>query len=68
MPKDDPEWGKVAALGLETAVGVALGAIVGSWIDKKYHSDPWGILIGSGLGFFSGMYLLIREAIRINKN
>jgi F0F1-type ATP synthase assembly protein I len=69
MPKaNDPNWGKVAALGLQTAVGVVLGAVVGIWIDKKYKSDPWGILIGSGLGFLSGLYLLIKEAIRVNKD
>jgi F0F1-type ATP synthase assembly protein I len=69
MPEpNDPSWGKVAALGLQTAFGLLLGAVVGIWIDKKYKTDPWGILIGSGLGFLSGLYLLIREAIRVNKN
>lgn len=66
--QDDANWGKMAALGLEVAVGVGLGAVVGTWIDRKYHSDPWGLLIGSAIGFASGMYPLIREGFRANKD
>ncbi len=68
MPKnDDANWGKLAAMGMEVAVGVGLGALIGSWIDHKRHSDPWGVLIGTGLGFAAGMYMLIKDAIRANK-
>jgi ATP synthase protein I len=68
MPKqDDTGWPKYATLGLEVAVGVGLGMLIGYWIDKKWHTDPWGILIGAGLGFAAGMYLLIKEAIKVNK-
>jgi F0F1-type ATP synthase assembly protein I len=69
MPKqDDSKWPKFAAVGLEVAVGVGLGVLIGHWFDGKFHSDPWGILIGSGLGFASGMYLLIKEALKANKD
>jgi F0F1-type ATP synthase assembly protein I len=69
MPKqDDSNWGKLGGLALEVAVAVALGAFAGQWWDKKHHSEPWGILIGTGLGFVVGMYPLIREGFRENKN
>jgi F0F1-type ATP synthase assembly protein I len=63
-----PNWGRLMSLGMETAVGVALGVIVGTWVDHRYKTDPWGILIGSTLGLAGGIYLLVKEAIRANKN
>ncbi|MGD0462897.1 MAG: AtpZ/AtpI family protein [Tepidisphaeraceae bacterium] len=66
--QDDSGWGKMASAGLEVAVGVGLGVAVGYWIDKRCHSDPWGILIGAGLGFTAGMYLLFKDAIKANKD
>jgi F0F1-type ATP synthase assembly protein I len=73
MAQRDPQdrenaWGKYLGMGLETAVGVALGYIVGYWLDKKYHWSPWGVTIGTLLGVAAGMYLLIKEAIRMNRD
>ena len=69
MPtQDDPGWAKFGALGLEIAVGLALGAIVGAWIDRKYGTNPWGVLIGSLVGFATGMYALIKAAMKANKD
>jgi F0F1-type ATP synthase assembly protein I len=55
-------------LGTEIAVGAGLGALIGTWIDRKFHCDPWGVVIGTLLGISAGMYLLIKEAINANKN
>jgi F0F1-type ATP synthase assembly protein I len=61
---DQSNWGRGFALGLELAVGIALGVVIGNWIDHKYKTAPWGVLIGAGLGFASGMYLLVKDAFR----
>jgi F0F1-type ATP synthase assembly protein I len=53
---------------LEIGAGAGLGALLGIWIDRKWHSGPWGVLIGTFLGIAAGMYLLIKEAIKANKN
>jgi F0F1-type ATP synthase assembly protein I len=69
MPKrDNSNWTKFAASGLEIAAGVGLGVLVGNWIDHKFNSSPWGIVIGSCLGFAAGIYLLIKDAIRENRD
>jgi F0F1-type ATP synthase assembly protein I len=66
---DDPKWGRFASSGLELAAGIGLGAAVGAWIDKKRGaSNPWGLLIGCCFGFVAGMYLLIKSAMKANKN
>jgi len=66
--RDESNLGKFATLGLEIGAGAFLGALLGIWIDRKWHTAPWGVLIGMLLGIGSGMYLLIKEAIKANKN
>ena len=66
--KDEPGWGKYLGIGLETAVGVGLGYAIGLWLDKKFGWSPWGIVVGTLAGVAGGMYLLIKEAIRMNRD
>jgi F0F1-type ATP synthase assembly protein I len=73
MPEKSPQnensnWGKYLGMGLETAVGVGLGYIVGAWLDRRYHWAPWGVTVGTLLGVAAGMYLLIKEAMRMNRS
>lgn len=69
MPQNgDQNWGKHVGVGLQILVGVGLGYVVGSWLDRKYGWVPWGVMVGSMLGLAGGMYLLIKDAIRINKD
>jgi len=65
---DDPNWGHYLGYGLQMLVGVVLGLLAGRWIDRKFHSDPWGVTGGSMLGLAAGMYLLIKDALRMNKD
>jgi ATP synthase protein I len=67
-PDSETSWGKHLGVGLQMLVGVGLGFVVGNWIDKKYGTDPWGVMVCTMLGLASGMYLLIKDAIRINKD
>ena len=70
MPKkedDRSDSANLAMVGLQVAVGVALGFVVGSWLDRKFGWEPKGVVIGSLLGLAGGLYLLIKDAIRINK-
>ncbi len=55
------------AYGLQILVGVGLGYLVGRWLDSRY---AWtnGVVIGSLVGLAAGLYLLIKDAIRINKD
>jgi F0F1-type ATP synthase assembly protein I len=69
MPSNkDTGWGKVASVGLEIAAGAGLGAFAGTWVDRKWHTGPWGVLVGTFLGISAGMYILIKEAMKANKD
>jgi F0F1-type ATP synthase assembly protein I len=68
MARESPDWGQFLTLGFETAVGVGLGCFVGHWLDRKYGWEPWGTLGGAMLGLAAGMYLLIKEALRMNRD
>ena len=69
MPDDDnTNWGKMAGIGLQVAIGVGLGYFVGHWLDKRYGWHERGAIIGPMIGLAGGMYLLIKDAIQINKD
>jgi uncharacterized protein YneF (UPF0154 family) len=69
MPDDsDSQWGKVAGIGLEMAVGVALGYFVGKWLDEKFGWNGKATLIGTLAGIAGGMYLLIKQALAMNRD
>jgi F0F1-type ATP synthase assembly protein I len=65
---DDGNWGRNFAHGMEVAVGVGLGYLAGNWIDKRLHWTPWGLYAGVMLGCAAGMYSLIKESVRSNKD
>jgi ATP synthase protein I len=67
-PDDRVQHANMAMVGLQVAIGVALGLIVGTWLDKRYGWSPWGSTIGAMVGLAGGLYLLIKEAFRINKD
>jgi F0F1-type ATP synthase assembly protein I len=65
---DQANWSALAGIGFQVVVGVGLGVAVGMWIDKRRGSAPWGLLIGAGVGLAAGLYSLIREGIRANRD
>ena len=61
--RDRPSWVRYSSVGIEFAAVVAGFAAVGYWIDLKFESAPWGVVIGAVLGLVGGTYNLIRESL-----
>jgi len=66
--QDDTNYRQLTTVGLEIAAGAGLGAAIGYWVDRRWQCGPWGVLIGTCLGIAAGMYLLIKEALKTNKD
>lgn len=43
---------------------VILGIILGKWLDRKFHTEPWLFLTTVGLAFFISMFGIVRDAMR----
>ena len=59
-----PGWVRHSGVGLELAGAVAGFALVGYWIDRRYETEPWGLVIGLALGMIGGLYNLVRESLQ----
>lgn len=66
-PFSAQDFAAISTLGLEFAVAVALGAGAGYWADRKWNLFPWGTVAGAGAGFALGMYIVVKEAVRLEK-
>lgn len=48
--------GALSGMGFTVAVPIALGAILGNYLDGLLHTGPLFILLGLLLGLISGIY------------
>ena len=53
---------RLAGLGIELAASVVGLTLLGLWIDRRWQTAPWGVVICASIGFVGGMYNLIRSA------
>jgi F0F1-type ATP synthase assembly protein I len=58
-----PGWVRHSGVGLELAGATAGLAFVGYWIDRRFGTQPWGILGGVIIGLAGGLYNLVRESL-----
>src|SRR4051812_24536223 len=49
-----------SSVGLEFALCVIIGALFGRWLDGKFATTPWLLLVGIVLGFVAGLRVLLR--------
>jgi len=70
IKKDEDSDGglKYANIGFEFAGSVGLFALIGYFVDKHWGVTPAGVLIGSITGLVVGFYLLVKEALMMNRS
>ena len=57
--------GFFSTIGIAMALSIALGALIGYYIDKKFGTPPWFSFIFLGLGIaaaFRNLYILYKKA------
>jgi ATP synthase protein I len=65
--RDNKEAIRLWSMGLNFVGGVAGGLLLGYLVDRWQGTNPWGVLVGAGIGLVGGMWALIREAMRGTK-
>jgi len=61
------QYGEVATVGLSFVIALALGTIIGWWLDNKFGWAPYGVLIGIALGFAAGVrsvYVVLKPVLK----
>lgn len=63
-----PRAGRASALGFELVGIVIAGGLLGHFVDRRFETEPWG-LVGGVVGFAAaGLVRLVVEAIRLAKD
>ena len=58
-----PGWVRYSGVGLELAGAIAGLALIGYWVDGRFGTAPWGIVVGVFIGLVGGLYNLVRESL-----
>ncbi len=51
---------RVSAIGFQFVFSIAIGALGGSWLDRRFGTEPWLLLAGVVLGAVAAYRDLIR--------
>lgn len=52
----------MAGGGAEFTVLVCVGLFAGQWLDRRFRTDPWLLILGAFVGAAAGFYRLVRAA------
>ena len=61
-------WVEFTQIGLQMAVVITAGVLIGRWLDKKYPNNYQAYtIILSLFGVFAALYMVIKKAMRMTK-
>lgn len=60
-------WSHVFS-GTQLAVTVVAFLGIGYALDKKFGTDPWWTLVGTGVGIIGGLYNFLKEYLHDSEN
>jgi F0F1-type ATP synthase assembly protein I len=53
--------GKYAGIGLQFAASIILFLYVGQWVDRRFGTAPWGVILGVFTGAGAAFYSMYRK-------
>jgi F0F1-type ATP synthase assembly protein I len=56
-----PSASEFAGVGLQFAASIVLGLFAGQWVDRKFGTAPWFLIIGVFSGAAAGFHSLYRK-------
>jgi len=56
-----------AGIGFDLVVPVLLGVFAGRWLDSRWGTRPWLLIVGSLLGMVVGFYSFLRRVIPMGR-
>jgi len=51
----------LSALGIEVSSAIAIGALIGYWLDGKFQTQPWLLILFTGFGIAAAVKAVWRE-------
>jgi F0F1-type ATP synthase assembly protein I len=60
------KYAELMGLGIEMAASMVLPVVIGIYIDHRFESTPWGVLIGAFLGMVAMALKLYKVAVLSN--
>jgi F0F1-type ATP synthase assembly protein I len=70
-PSDDQSTSRIlgsfAGVGLEFLLAMLLPGALGYWLDGKFDSRPWLMLLGGAFGFAVGLYRMLDTVKRSSR-
>ena len=61
------EVGPYLVLGWQLVLTIGLMTYFGWWLDKKFETEPWLLIIFSFLGCVAGMFSMLKTILDLNK-
>ena len=59
--------GQAYHAAFEAVVAILIAAGFGLWVDSRYDTSPWGLLLGTAVGFASFVLRLLRLGRRLHE-
>ena len=53
--------GDLAGAGIQFALAIIVFLFVGQWLDRRFGTEPWMLIIGVAVGASAGFYALYRK-------
>jgi F0F1-type ATP synthase assembly protein I len=66
--RKEASWYRLIGLGFEFFVSVLACGAIGWWLDGRFKTEPWLMVVGAVIGFAAGLWMMIQAALESFRN